>query len=75
MFNMPSKQLEEIRKKHPAGTAVELVSMTDVHAPAAGTRGTVLYVDDIGQIHVAWATGLHLALVPGVDEWTIVESI
>lgn len=64
--------VEEIRAKHPEGTKVELVSMQDIHAPAPGTTGVVTHVDDMGQIHVAWATGILLPIVPEEDEWVIV---
>lgn len=55
------------------GTRVRLISMDDVQAPPVGTEGTVQYVDDAGTIHVQWDTGGSLGLVPGADEWEIVE--
>ena len=55
------------------GTRVRLVSMDDVQAPPAGTEGTIQYVDDAGTIHVQWDTGGSLGLVPGADEWELVE--
>ena len=55
------------------GTRVRLISMDDMQAPPAGTEGTVQYVDDAGTIHVRWDTGGSLGLVPGADEWEIVE--
>ena len=47
--------------------------MNDVQAPPAGTEGTVQYVDDAGTVHVHWDTGGSLGLVPGEDEWELVE--
>lgn len=55
------------------GARVRLVSMDDMQAPPAGTEGTVQYVDDAGTIHVQWDTGGSLGLVPGEDEWELVE--
>jgi hypothetical protein len=55
------------------GTRVRLVSMDDMQAPPAGTEGTVQYVDDAGTMHVQWDTGGSLGLVPGEDEWELVE--
>lgn len=55
------------------GARVRLISMDDVQAPPAGTEGTVQYVDDAGTIHVQWDTGGSLGLVPGADEWELVE--
>ena len=34
-----------------------------------GSIGTVMLIDDIGQIHVSWDDGRNLALVPGVDKY------
>ena len=64
----PSHEIvERLRREYPAGTRVELVRMDDAQAPPIGTRGTVLGVDDIGSIMVAWDTGSGLSVVYGVD--------
>jgi hypothetical protein len=42
---------EEIRnlcEHYPAGARVELLQMNDPQAPPAGTKGTVIGVDDAG---------------------------
>ena len=46
---------------------VELVQMDDPQAPPIGTKGTVIGVDDIGSIMVAWDTGSGLNVAYGVD--------
>ena len=44
--------------------------MNDIYAPVgSGTRGSVRYVDDAGQIGVAWDNGRSLSLIPGVDSF------
>ncbi|WP_297025712.1 DUF4314 domain-containing protein, partial [uncultured Dialister sp.] len=55
------------------GTRVRLIAMDDRQAPPRGTEGTVQFVDDAGTIHVQWDTGSSLGLVPGADEWEVIE--
>ena len=44
--------------------------MNDPHAPVPpGTRGTVDFVDDAGQIHMKWDNGRTLAIVPSEDSF------
>lgn len=61
------KKIEMIKKTYPTGTKIELDHMEDPQAVPPGTKGTVEYVDDIGQIHVKWENGSGLALIYGVD--------
>ena len=57
--------MELIRRQYPVGTRIILNHMDDSQAPPPGTKGTVAYVDDIGQIGVKWDTGSSLSLIPG----------
>lgn len=58
------------KQQYPKGTRIELNNMDDPHSPVPpGTRGTVVLVDDIGQIHMQWDNGRSLALVPNVDSF------
>ena len=46
-MKVPSREsVEQVRKKYPAGTRVELRKMDDCQAPPTGTKGTVTGVDD-----------------------------
>ena len=67
----PSReQVESIRKNYPPGMRIVLNNMNDPYSPVeSGTRGTVRYVDDCGQLGVAWDNGRSLSLVPGVDSY------
>lgn len=61
---------ERMKRNYPVGTRLELINMTDPYAPVPpGTRGTVSYVDDIGQIGMKWDNGRSLSLVPGEDSY------
>ena len=68
MMRYPSKAVVEVlRRQYPVGTRVELVRMDDPQAPPIGTKGTVLGVDDIGSIMIAWDSGGSLNVVYGED--------
>ena len=67
-MRMPSKEIvEALRREYPVGSNVELVQMDDPQAPPVGTRGKVVYVDDIATIHVAWSNGSGLGIAWGQD--------
>lgn len=72
-MNMPFPsrgQVEFTRSCYPPGTRIVLSGMNDPYAPVEpGVRGTVRYVDDAGQIGVAWDNGRSLSLIPGVDSF------
>lgn len=62
-----NQRVRDLRELFPAGIRVELVSMDDLQAPPAGTKGTVFCVDDMGTIHVQWDNGSTLGVVDGID--------
>ena len=52
------KYIEQLRKKYPVGTKIQLISMRDETYPVLpGTIGEVTYIDDIGSIHMKWENG------------------
>ena len=67
--NLTAKEIAEIRLSYLPDTRIELVHMEDNWAVPSGTRGTVDYVDDAGQIHMKWDNGRTLAIVPQVDKF------
>lgn len=73
MFTCDSQFVEVLKKKYPAGTRVELISMDDREAPPEGTQGTVTHVDDIGTIHVKWDNGSNLGVLYGEDFVKVVK--
>ncbi len=69
-FDRISRYAERMQKQYPEGTRLMLNSMNDPYAPIpAGTRGTVAFVDDVGQIHMKWDNGRTLAIVPSEDDF------
>lgn len=52
------------------GDKIRIVHM-DVEPPYSGKIGIVEHIDDIGQIHGSWGG---CALIPGVDQFEVVEE-
>ena len=67
-----TKKLKRMRDFYKKGTRVELEYMEDKFAPPAGTRGTIIGVDDGFNIHIIWDNGSSLSLIDGVDRFCIV---
>ena len=64
------RSAERMKETYPPGTRIQLDHMEDPWAPVPpGTRGTVQFVDDIGQIGMKWDNGRTLSLVPGEDSF------
>ncbi|MBR5202550.1 MAG: DUF4314 domain-containing protein [Clostridia bacterium] len=76
MFVISEKVLEQLRKKYPAGTRVNLIYMNDQYNKnlSSGAKGTVVMVDDIGTIHVQWDCGSSLGIAYGEDKCEIIEQ-
>ena len=69
-FNAERGYAERMKKNYPAGTRLKLDQMDDPYAPVPpGTRGTVAYVDDMGQLGMNWDNGRTLSLIPGEDSF------
>ena len=60
---------EFIEKMYPVGATVVLDHMNDPQAPPSGTKGEIILIDSIGQIHVKWENGSGLALIYGEDSF------
>lgn len=75
MFNtLKREEVEYLRKRYPEGTRIKLLHMDDMQAPPIGTLGTVIYVDDIGTIHVSWDNGSSLGVCYNEDRIQIVSK-
>lgn len=69
-----AEEIKALKKKYAVGTKIKLIKMYDIQAPKPNTTGTVINVDDIGQIHVDWENGSTLALHFGTDIFEIIEE-
>ena len=69
MYGYPNKEIVEgLRARYPEGARVELIEMNDPYRDMPpGLRGTVVAVDDIGTVHIAWDNGSSLGAAYGVD--------
>ncbi|PYG89379.1 uncharacterized protein DUF4314 [Ruminiclostridium sufflavum DSM 19573] len=76
MNGFPSRsQVERIKKRYPAGTRIELISMDDPYAPIEpGMQGTVELVDDAGGLQMKWDNGRTLGIVPGEDSFKVISK-
>ena len=57
------------------GDRVRLVKMDDPYTTLRpGDEGTVQHIDSIGTAHTRWDNGSGLGLVPGEDEWEVIDT-
>ena len=74
-MKMPTRrEVEHLKARYTKGLRIELIHMDDPQAPPAGTRGTIITVDDIGDLVVAWDNGCGLNVVPSVDRVRIITE-
>lgn len=58
---MDKIMVDAIKERYPEGSKVELVQMNDPYVQMpAGLKGTVMFVDDIGTVHIDWDNGSSL---------------
>ena len=76
-MNIPDRwayRRECAERNYPPGTRIRLLEMSDDPNPVpAGTCGTVLAVDDAGQLLMQRDNGRSLSLIPGVDNFEVLE--
>lgn len=69
------EQINRLRAQYPEGTRIQVDSMeNDPRAIPSGTKGTVLYVDDIGTIHCKFDNGRGLGLIPDEDKFHVIAQ-
>ncbi len=60
---------KKLRENYPMGTRIMLLEMNDPQAVPSGTKGTVIAVDDMANIHMKWDNGRTLSLAGDVDKF------
>lgn len=54
---------------------IKLINMPDDPNPVpAGSEGTCVGVDGLGQLLMVWDCGRSLSLIPGIDEYAILPE-
>lgn len=57
------------------GKRVRLLHCSDEYTSLpAGSLGTVTLVDSMGTVHVRWDSGSRLGMIPGVDNWEVIDD-
>ena len=67
------KNVEQIREMYPEGTLIELEEMKGEPQMPCGMKGTVRFVDDMGQLHMRWENGSSLALSVEEDSFNKID--
>ena len=67
------EKLAWMREHYRSGMRVKLIHMNDPYRPdlKEGAMGTVIAVDDVGTIHIAWDCGSSLGVAYGEDFCTV----
>lgn len=75
MLGPTPEKLAWLREHYRPGARVKLLRMNDPYRPdlKAGALGTVIAVDDIGTIHVAWDGGASLGVAYGADACEVMD--
>ena len=72
--NQWNYRVQYARDHYPPGTRVRLLNMPDDPQPIPpGTTGTVVAVDDAGQLVMNWDNGRALSLLPGTDSFEVIS--
>lgn len=62
------------RDKTLIGRRVRLIRTTDEYTELKpGAEGTVMMVDDLETVFVHWEDGSSLGLIPGEDQWELLN--
>ena len=69
------RRIESIKQRYPEGTRICVDSMGDDPRPIeSGTKGTVIWVDEIGTVHCNFDNGRRLGLIVGEDSFHVIQQ-
>ena len=69
------RRIESIKQRYPEGTRICVDSVGDDPRPIeSGTKGTVIWVDDIGTVHCNFDNGRRLGLIVGEDSFHVIQQ-
>lgn len=75
MENMPKKLLDFLRDQFPLGSRIMLTEMkADPQPLPPGSTGTLNHIDEAGQFHILWDSGISMALMPGADRFQVLPQ-
>jgi hypothetical protein len=55
------------------GKRIRINHMDDMLPVPDGTKGTITWIDDMGQIQVKWDNGSTLAVIEEIDDFDILD--
>ena len=68
------REINAIKRHFKPNTRIKLDHTDDPKSVPDGTMGTIKYIDDMGQIHVTWDNGSSIALIVGLDDFTVLAT-
>lgn len=71
MDSIPSAEMiNRLREQFPVGCRIELECIKDHYSKLKpGDRGSVMFIDSLGTIHLRWDSGSTLGLIIGEDRF------
>lgn len=62
-------------KNYKIGQRIRAIKVEDPYTDIQlGATGTIAFVDDFDTLHVDWDDGHRLGIIPGIDEFEIIDN-
>jgi len=75
VIRLNDKTAEYYRRRYPSGTRIQLdKDMDDPKPILAGTKGTIIDIDDMGQAVMKWDNGRSLSLIIEHDSFHVISQ-